>query len=100
MYKKCNQEGLMITPDQKDKFAIDEYTGVRKLTAIGCFERHNRTREEMYMTKKESMIRNLETSNQAEREERIFTNYLAKGYRPFEDEPIEEFITRCEESEE
>ena len=41
----------------KEKFAVDESSGSYKLTAYGCFLRHNRKRSEQYVNKLESEIR-------------------------------------------
>jgi hypothetical protein len=78
------------------KFANDEHTGVNKLTATGCMERYNITRDEQYMSKRENVIRNWETGNIEEYKEQqmqIATiELLNKGARLRPNDSLEEFI--------
>jgi hypothetical protein len=91
---KMSQE--QIWERNNSKFALNEDTGVRKLTSTGCMERTNLTRDEQYLTQSENMTRNWEHRNRAEREEQQLQNALVylvnKGARPRENDNLEEFI--------
>ena len=88
-----------------NRFAFDNEiggSGSFLLTSHGCFQRHNKTREEQELTKKESRIRNFETYNRTEHEERGIQNKLARyfnqGYKLRPNESAEAFIARIEET--
>lgn len=88
-----------------DKFDTNEdplYTAnCWKLTATGCMERHNLTRDAMMLTRKETKKANWELPNRAEWEEKRLLNTVAslfkQGYRLRKEETLEEFVTRCYE---
>ena len=87
----------------EDRFAVADGVGENgsfKLTADGCYQRHNISREEMQLTERENQIRNWECPNNAEREERSMQNQLWKcfnqlGYKLLENESAEALIERA-----
>ena len=84
-----------------ERFERNEDNGSYLLTTVGCMKRHDLTKEEMYLTDKENNIRDFNTSNRAEREERVFVNQLSqlisKGLKPLSNESLEEFVVRNSE---
>jgi hypothetical protein len=96
---------MYLTDEEKrvrfrDRFANEEFTGVNKLTSVGCMKRFDIPREEVYHTDRENKLRNWELSNRAEREERRLVNTAARlftqGHKLRPDESIEDFIERIE----
>jgi hypothetical protein len=86
-----------------DRFEYDDNvggSGARLLSTVGCFQRHNRTRDEQELTTKETKIRNFETFNREDRAEQRLQNklvqYFNQGYKLRPDESAEAFIERVE----
>jgi hypothetical protein len=72
-----------------------------KITAAGCFDRHDRARPEQELTERENTMKLFSGNNPAEREEQMIVNDLAvlakKGFKIGKDETIEEFILNHQE---
>jgi hypothetical protein len=99
---------MYLTDEEKrerfrDRFANDEFTGVNKLTSVGCMKRFDIPREEVYLNNRENKQRNWEYANRAEREEQRLVGTAARlfaaGHKLLEDESIEDFIERIEPNE-
>jgi len=79
----------------------DDTVMSRKLTADGCYARHDISREQMYLTPKENKMANMSLPNRVEREERrtlgAVSTLLKHGYRPLAHETLEEFVVRCKD---
>lgn len=89
-----------------ERFAVADgigESGSYKLTADGCYQRHNISRDEQMVTDRESQKRNWEFPNNAEREERSIQLNLFKsvslGYKLRDDESAEDLISRAKEDE-
>lgn len=85
-----------------ERFAFDDGiggSGSYLLTSYGCFQRHNRSRDEQELTRNETRVRNFEIPNGAEREEQRTLNKLATvfsmGYKLRENESAEALIQRA-----
>ena len=85
----------------RQRFETNDDSGAYKLTADGCCKKYQTPREEMYLTKWENRVRNLETFNRSDREEARIINklayYITNGYKLRVEETIEEFVVRCDE---
>lgn len=84
--------------DFKNKFAQNPINGSYKLTAIGCFDRHNITRDEQNMTQDESANKEMSGWNYSEYGERKsleqMRTLISKGMVMFATETMEEFVQR------
>ena len=81
----------------RKKFSMDPWTGSYKLTAHGCYQRHNLKRDEMNMTRMESEKKE-NGSNLTSWKENKMMNDLSRftkmGYEIKGDEMVEEFVRR------
>ena len=84
--------------DFKKKFAQNPLNGSYKLTASGCFDRHNTTRDEQNMTQEETVNKERSGWNHSEYSERKNLEFMrllikfGEVMRPTE--TMEEFVER------
>lgn len=55
--------GSLVLPRANDRFEVNDDTGARLLTADGCGKRHQRPKQEQFMTKRESVVREFSGRN-------------------------------------
>jgi hypothetical protein len=88
--------------DFYNRFAIDQQWHGMKMTSHGCFQRHNKTRQEMDNTPQENKKRNLENISREEWSEMRMVSDMARfidmGYIVGNEHP-DEFVQRCKEEE-
>jgi len=86
--------------DFYNRFAIDQKWHGMKMTSHGCFQRHNKTRQEMDNTKQENRKRNMENISREEWAERRLVSDMARfiemGY-VMGNEHVDEFVARIKE---
>ena len=86
--------------DFYERFAIDQKWHGMKMTSHGCFQRHNKTRQEQDNTPQENRKRNMENISREEWAERRLVSDMARfismGY-VMGDEHVDEFVERIKE---